>query len=160
MTDKVTSIKIAGLGGMGVLTSTQILAEVFFRQGLDVKKAEVHGMSQRGGSICSDVRIGQKVFSPMIPAGTIGYLILFQDDQFPLYEADCSPQTVIIRPSAIDAEKLENKKTLNMAMLGLLSRHLDAPTEAWLEVIHEVLPEKLHQVNDAAFELGRQSAGE
>ena len=62
MSDKITSIKIAGLGGMGVLTSTQILAEVFFRQGLDVKKAEVHGMSQRGGSICSDVRFGKKVF--------------------------------------------------------------------------------------------------
>jgi indolepyruvate ferredoxin oxidoreductase beta subunit len=159
MNDKVTSIKIVGLGGMGVLTSTQILAEVFFRQGLDVKKAEVHGMSQRGGSICSDVRFGKKVFSPMIPAGTIDYLILFQDDQFALYEADCSSQTVIIRPSAIDAEKLVNKRALNIAMLGLLSCHLDAPAEVWLKVIHEVLPEKLHQVNDAAFALGQQSAG-
>ena len=157
MSEKVTSIKIAGLGGMGVLTSTQILAEVFFRQGLDVKKAEVHGMSQRGGSICSDVRFGKKVFSPMIPAGEIDYLILFQDDQFPLYEADCSPRTVIIRPSAIDAEKLENKKALNIAMLGLLSRCLDAPPEAWLEVIREVLPEKLHKANESAFDLGRQT---
>ena len=159
MSDKVINIKIAGLGGMGVLTSTQILAEVFFRQGLDVKKAEVHGMSQRGGSICSDVRFGKKVFSPMIPAGTVDFLVLFQDDQMPLYEADCSPQTVIIRPSAIDAAKLENKRALNIAMLGLLSRHLDAPAEVWLKVIRDVLPEKLHKVNEAAFELGRQSAG-
>jgi indolepyruvate ferredoxin oxidoreductase, beta subunit len=159
MSDKVTNIKIAGLGGMGVLTSTQILAEVFFRQGLDVKKAEVHGMSQRGGSICSDVRFGKKVFSPMIPAGEIDYLILFQDDQFPLYEADCSLRTVIIKPSAIDAEKLGNKKALNIAMLGLLSRHLDASAGDWLTVIRENLPGKLHQVNEAAFELGRQSAG-
>jgi indolepyruvate ferredoxin oxidoreductase beta subunit len=159
MSDKITSIKIAGLGGMGVLTSTQILAEVFFRQGLDVKKAEVHGMSQRGGSICSDVRFGKKVFSPMIPAGTLDYLILFQDDQFPLYEADGSPQTVVIRPSAIDASQLKNKRALNIAMLGLLSRYLDAPAEAWLTVIREALPEKLHQVNEAAFELGRQSMG-
>jgi len=158
MNDKVTSIKIAGVGGMGVLTSTQILAEVFFRQGLEVKKAEVHGMSQRGGSICSDVRFGKKVFSPMIPAGSVDYMILFQDDQFPLYEADCSSQTVVVRPSAIATEKLENKKALNIAMLGLLSRHLDAPVEDWLKVIHEVLPEKLHRVNDAGFELGRQSA--
>lgn len=159
MNDKVTSVKIAGIGGMGVLTSTQILAEVYFRLGFDVKKAEVHGMSQRGGSICSDVRFGKKVYSPMIPAGTMDYLVLFQEDQLPQYEADCSLQTVIIRSSAIDAEKMENKKTLNIAMLGLLSRHLDAPAEDWLEVIHEVLPKKLHQVNDAAFELGRQSAG-
>ncbi|MDR1009584.1 MAG: 2-oxoacid:acceptor oxidoreductase family protein, partial [Opitutaceae bacterium] len=66
---KVTNVKIAGLGGMGVLTATRILAEVFFRRGLDVKKAEVHGMSQRGGSVCSDVRAGRKVLSPMIPEG-------------------------------------------------------------------------------------------
>lgn len=159
MSENITSIKIAGVGGMGVLTSTQILAEVFFRQGLDVKKAEVHGMSQRGGSICSDVRFGKQVFSPMIPTGTIDYLILLQDDQFPLYEADCSPQTVIIRPAAIDVEKLRTRKALNIAMLGLLSCYLEAPVEAWLTVIRETLPEKLHQVNEAAFELGRQSVG-
>lgn len=157
MNEKPTSIKIAGLGGMGVLTSTQILAEVFFRQGLDVKKAEVHGMSQRGGSICSDVRFGPKVFSPMIPAGEVDFLVLFQDDQLPLYESECSPQTVIIRQGSVDSVKLENKKALNIAMLGLLSRHLDAPAEVWLEVIRSVLPEKLHKVNELAFELGRQS---
>ncbi|HNX52399.1 MAG TPA: 2-oxoacid:acceptor oxidoreductase family protein [Pontiellaceae bacterium] len=157
MSDKVTSIKIAGLGGMGVLTSTQILAEVFFRQGLDVKKAEVHGMSQRGGSICSDVRFGKKVFSPMVPAGSLDFLVLFQEDQFPLYEADCAPGTLILKPAAIDLAKLENKKALNIAMLGLLSRHLDVPADVWLEVIREVLPAKLHKVNEAAFELGRKS---
>ncbi len=157
MSDKVTSIKIAGLGGMGVLTSTQILAEVFFRQGLDVKKAEVHGMSQRGGSICSDVRFGKKVFSPMVPAGSLDFLVLFQEDQFPLYEADCAPGTLILKPAAIDLAKLENKKALNIAMLGLLSRHLDVPVDVWLEVIREVLPAKLHKANEAAFELGRKS---
>ena len=157
MSDKVTSIKIAGLGGMGVLTSTQILAEVFFRQGLDVKKAEVHGMSQRGGSICSDVRFGKKVFSPMVPAGSLDFLVLFQEDQFHLYEADCASGTLILKPAAIDLAKLENKRALNIAMLGLLSRHLDVPADAWLEVIREVLPEKLHKVNEAAFELGRKS---
>lgn len=157
MNDKVTSIKIAGLGGMGVLTSTQILAELFFRQGFDVKKAEVHGMSQRGGSVCSDVRFGKKVFSPMIPAGEIDFLVLFQEDQLPLYEAECSAKTVILRSAAIDLAKLENKRALNIAMLGLLSRHLQIPADVWLKVIREALPEKLHAVNEAAFLLGRQS---
>jgi indolepyruvate ferredoxin oxidoreductase beta subunit len=157
MNEKVTNIKIAGIGGMGVLTSTVILAEVFFRQGLDVKKAEVHGMSQRGGSICSDVRFGKKVFSPMIPAGSIDYLVLFQDDQFPVYEAECSSQTVILKPEMIAKEKLSNKRTFNIAMLGLLSQHLDVEPDVWLKVIRETLPEKVHVVNAAAFELGRQS---
>jgi len=157
MNEKVTNIKIAGLGGMGVLTSTEILAEVFFRQGLDVKKAEVHGMSQRGGSICSDVRFGKKVFSPMIPTGTIDYLVLFQDDQFPIYEAECSLQTVILKSEMIAKEKLSNKRTFNIAMLGLLSQHLDVAPDVWLKAIRETLPEKVYVVNEVAFKLGRQS---
>ena len=67
MEDKVTNIRIAGLGGMGVLKASLVLSELLFECGYDVKKAEVHGMSQRGGSISSDVRFGKKVISPMIP---------------------------------------------------------------------------------------------
>ena len=156
---QIINVRFAGIGGTGVIKASDILADVAFRCGRTVKKAEVHGMSQRGGSICSDVRFGKKVFSPMIPAGTVDFLVLFQEDQLPLYEAECSPATLIIRPAAIDSAKLENKRALNIAMLGLLSRHLDAPAEVWLKVIRDVLPEKLHKVNEAAFELGRQSAG-
>ena len=154
---EIVNIKIAGIGGMGVLKASLILAEICFRRGHDVKKAEVHGMSQRGGSICSDVRFGTNVFSPMIPAGEIDYLVLFQEDQLPLYEAECSPDTVIIKPSAIDLDKLKNKRALNIAMLGLLSRHLDVPETLWHDVIRENFPEKLHDTNNEAFELGRQS---
>jgi len=156
MTDKVTSIKIAGLGGMGVLKSSLILAEVLFRQGWDVKKAEVHGMSQRGGSISSDVRFGKKVFSPMIPSGQVDYLVVLQQDQLPLYESACSPETVILKPDMIETDRLTNKRSLNVAMLGLLSRYLDIDAETWKSLICEMLPEKLCEVNKAAFELGRQ----
>ena len=67
MDHKVTNVVIAGLGGQGVLKASDILAEVAFRAGLDVKKSELHGMSQRGGSVSSDVRFGPQVFSPMVP---------------------------------------------------------------------------------------------
>ena len=66
---KVTNVVIAGLGGQGVVKASDILADAAFRAGLDVKKAEVHGMSQRGGSVASDVRFGARVLSPMVPAG-------------------------------------------------------------------------------------------
>lgn len=158
MSTKVTSIRIAGIGGMGVLKSTQILSELLFRRGFDVKKAEVHGMSQRGGSICSDVRFGDKVWSPMIPAGETDILLLLQEDQLPLYEADCSSRTRILMPDRIDAARLKSRKSLNVAMLGLLSRELDIPVSHWLEVLREVLPGKLHEENEAAFHLGRESA--
>lgn len=156
MTDKVTSIRIAGLGGMGVLKSSLILAEVLFRQGWDVKKAEVHGMSQRGGSISSDVRFGKKVFSPMIPSGALDYLIVLQEDQIPIYEKDCSAETIILRPSMIDLANLKNKRSLNVAMLGVLSCSLDISVEAWKSLIFEMLPDKLSETNNAAFDLGRQ----
>lgn len=153
---KVTNVKIAGLGGMGVLTATRILAEVFFRHGLDVKKAEVHGMSQRGGSVCSDVRAGEKVFSPMIPEGETDFLVLFQDDQLPLYAADCSPRTIILRASALAPAALPNKRALNSAMIGMLSREFPGvPEAAWRAVIRDTFPEKLLAANLAAFELGR-----
>jgi indolepyruvate ferredoxin oxidoreductase beta subunit len=65
----VTNIVIAGLGGQGVRTASDIVADVALHAGFDVKKSELHGMSQRGGSIASDVRFGHEVFSPMVPAG-------------------------------------------------------------------------------------------
>ena len=67
---------IAGLGGQGVLKASDIVAEAAFRAGLDVKKSEVHGMSQRGGSVTSDIRFGRQVSSPMMPPGEADYLVL------------------------------------------------------------------------------------
>jgi len=58
------NVVVAGLGGQGVLKASDILADVAFSAGLDVKKSELHGMSQRGGSVSSDVRFGERVFSP------------------------------------------------------------------------------------------------
>ena len=54
----VVNVIVAGLGGQGAIKASDILADVAFRAGRDVKKAEVHGMSQRGGSVTSDVRFG------------------------------------------------------------------------------------------------------
>ena len=56
MQNRVTNIVIAGLGGQGVLTASDIVADVAFASGREVKKSEVHGMSQRGGSVSSEVR--------------------------------------------------------------------------------------------------------
>ncbi len=61
---KVVNVVIAGLGGQGVIKASDILADAALRAGLDVKKAEIHGMSQRGGSVTSDVRFGEEVLSP------------------------------------------------------------------------------------------------
>lgn len=151
----VTNIVIAGLGGQGVLTASDIVADVALRAGLDVKKSELHGMSQRGGSVSSDVRFGREVFSPMVPAGEADFLVVVESDQLSVNVAALGPNGIVIQPSQIHAEKLRNKKTLNVALLGALSRHLEFSEEAWTAALKRRLPSKLVDANLEAFRLGR-----
>ncbi len=72
------NILIAGVGGQGVLLTSKIIAEAALLAGLDVKQSEVHGMAQRGGSVLSQVRFGDKVFSPIIAEGDADLLIGFE----------------------------------------------------------------------------------
>ena len=79
MTDNnVTNILMAGVGGQGTLLASEILSEVLMQAGYDVKKAEVHGMAQRGGSVISHVRFGKKVYSSIIPEGEVDVLFGFE----------------------------------------------------------------------------------
>ena len=158
MADSVINIVVAGLGGQGVLKASDMLAQAAFEAGHDVKKAEVHGMSQRGGSVTSDVRYGRAVFSPMAPPHGADYLLVLEATQVEPSRHRLKPGGVLLTPDAIDVNALPTPKTLNVAMLGLLSRHLDLPESAWIKAIHSFLPEKLHAANDMAFQVGRSSA--
>jgi len=155
MSGKVTNIVIAGLGGQGVLKASDIVAEVALSTGLDVKKSEIHGMSQRGGSVSSDVRFGERVFSPMVPEGEADFLVVIAADQVAVNAAALRPGGVVIEPAQIRESELRNKKSLNVALLGALSRHLEFPVEAWMAAIRGNLPESLHEANLQAFNLGR-----
>jgi indolepyruvate ferredoxin oxidoreductase beta subunit len=155
MSSKPTNVVVAGLGGQGVLKASDILADVAFSAGLDVKKSEVHGMSQRGGSVCSDVRFGERVFSPMVPEGEANFLLVIAADQVEVNRAALGKGGVLIEPSQIDESRLPNKKSLNVALLGVLSCHLQFPAEAWTAALERNLPEKLHEANRQAFSIGR-----
>jgi len=76
--NKVNNILLAGVGGQGILLASEVISEVLLMAGLDVKKNEVHGMSQRGGSVVSHVRYGDKVFSSIIPEGEVDILFSFE----------------------------------------------------------------------------------
>ena len=78
MANKKCDILVAGVGGQGTILASDILAEVGLRSGYDVKKAEVHGMSQRGGAVESHIRWGPKVYSPQVEAGKADYLLGFE----------------------------------------------------------------------------------
>ena len=131
---------------------------MLFRAGFDVKKSEVHGMSQRGGSVSSEVRFGKSVASPMVPEGESDYLIVMEPTQVEVNQYKLRPGGVLISTADVPTEKLKNPKALNTMMLGALSAHLGIDHALWLEVIKDFLPQKLHELNLEMFELGRQAA--
>lgn len=75
---KTTSIMIVGVGGQGTLLASKLLGNVLLKQGFDVKLSEVHGMSQRGGSVVTYVRFGEKVYSPIVDQGEADYILSFE----------------------------------------------------------------------------------
>jgi len=77
-TNDITNILVCGIGGQGVMTATEILAEAAIAEGHDVKKTEVAGMAQRGGVVTSHLRFGRKVLSPQIEPGTVQVLLGFE----------------------------------------------------------------------------------
>ncbi|QGU33852.1 2-oxoacid:acceptor oxidoreductase family protein [Thermochromatium tepidum] len=155
----VKNIVIAGLGGQGVVKASDILAEAAFRAGFEVKKSELHGMSQRGGSVSSDVRYGKGILSPMVPPGEADVLVVLEETQVEINRPTLRAEGVLITPNLLAPEALKNKKSLNVALLGAASTVLDDIAEAhWIAAIHANLAEKLHLLNEQAFEIGRAAA--
>ena len=154
----VTNVVLAGLGGQGVIKASDILADAALRAGLDVKKSEIHGMSQRGGSVTSDVRFGTKVHSPMVPHGDADFLVVLAASEVEVARPLLRPGGVILSPDLIPDADLPNKRSLNVALLGALSYYLELPPQALLDAVRAALPEKLHEVNERAFQTGRKIA--
>ena len=75
---KITNIILTGVGGQGILLASEIISEAAARAGYDVKKSEIHGMSQRGGSVNSHVRFGEKIYSPLVMKGGCDLLLAFE----------------------------------------------------------------------------------
>ncbi|WP_420827315.1 indolepyruvate oxidoreductase subunit beta [Halochromatium salexigens] len=159
----ITNIVIAGLGGQGIVKASDILAEAALRAGFDVKKSELHGMSQRGGSVTSDVRYGHPehspvlspVLSPMVPPGEAHVLLVLEPTQVEVTRALLHPDGLLIGPEVIEPGALKNRKSVNVAMLGALSTALEISEQAWTQAIQANLAEKLHALNAQAFALGR-----
>ncbi len=155
MTNNVTNIRIAGLGGQGVLMASDILAEAAFLAGYDTKKSEIRGMSRRGGSVATDVRFGDNVLSPMVPPGEADFLVVLDAAEVQSNRHGLREGGLLITPDSVDGNSLENRRALNVALLGILSQHLDIPLPAWQEAIKKYLKPKLHDANLKAFDLGR-----
>lgn len=78
MVKEVTNIIVVGVGGQGIILASEVISEAALRAGYDVRKSEVHGMAQRGGSVTSHIRFGKSVLSPLIELGQADFMLAFE----------------------------------------------------------------------------------
>ena len=78
MPNSKINILLVGVGGQGTILASKILAEVAQKEGYDLKVSEIHGMAQRGGSVVTQVKMGRKVYSPLIEAGETNIILAFE----------------------------------------------------------------------------------
>jgi indolepyruvate ferredoxin oxidoreductase, beta subunit len=102
---------LAGVGGQGIILASDILVHVGLADGYLVKQAEVHGMSQRGGSVTSHVRWGERVYSPQIGAGEVDVLLAFEKLEALRYRQ-------YLRPHALALINLEAIIPITVSSLG------------------------------------------
>lgn len=99
----VKSVMIVGVGGQGTLLASRVLGSAMLSQGVDVKVSEVHGMSQRGGSVVTYVRYGDKVYSPIIAQGEADVLLAFEALEAARYLPWLKPEgTVVVNTQQMD----------------------------------------------------------
>ncbi len=90
------NVLMTGVGGQGIILASDILTEVMMRFGMDVKKSEIHGMAQRGGSVMSHVRFDRHVSSPLIPYGSCDILLSFEELETGRYLQYLKEDTTVI----------------------------------------------------------------
>ncbi|OWZ83180.1 indolepyruvate oxidoreductase subunit beta [Natranaerobius trueperi] len=190
--NNTNNIMIVGVGGQGVLLASELICEALLLKGYDVKKSEVHGMAQRGGSVVTNVRFAEQVYSPLITEGEADFLLSFEqmetlrwldyihsNTRIIVNEQQIVPMPVATGhgsypPNAIGnlkevtdkvtalnalnvAKEAGNIKTVNVILVGALSKYLDIPEEHWKEIIQKRVPPKTLEANLKAFDLGRNS---
>lgn len=106
------NIIIAGVGGQGLITLTKIIAEAVMAEGLDVKTSELHGLSQKGGSVETHIRFGKKVDSPLIAEGSANLVLSLEivEGLRKLHYANKNTKFLINRYSLPYEESPSNKK--------------------------------------------------
>lgn len=152
---ETTNILFCGTGGQGVLAAAEVCGWAAIFAGHHVKKSEVHGMAQRGGSVESHLRFGAEVYSPLIPYGTADFIVSSHADEGARLAGFLKAGGVDLTPvldSAIAA--VEDKRYTNTYLLGVLSQSVSIPEECWLRAIERVFARKNAARNKEVFLLG------
>jgi indolepyruvate ferredoxin oxidoreductase beta subunit len=158
---------VVGVGGQGVILISNIIGKAALKAGLPVRGAETHGMAQRGGSVMNHIRLGCE-FGPLVPAGValvntypvLPTTVTMGKAKYPPLDEILAPLQKICRDvKTLDATKLAatagNPQTMNVVMLGALSKYIPLKEETLIEALSESIKAKYLEVNRRAFELGK-----
>lgn len=157
MKNETCSITFGGVGGQGVLTASEICGWAAMYAGHHVKKSEVHGMAQRGGSVESHLRFGKKVYSPIIALGGADYLVCFYHDEHPRLKAFLSREGTDLTGYLDEAQSvLDSPWGLNTCLVGVLSAKLSIDESCWMRAIETVFKKKVVAENKKIFLTGRK----
>ena len=183
------NIVIVGVGGQGSLLACNLMGRALMLEGYDAKVSEVHGMSQRGGSVVTYVRYGDKVYSPIVDDGQAELLVSFELLEAARWFSVLAPGGTVVtntqqinpipvimgaakypenligkfegngaKVDAIDAlalaQQAGSSKTVNIVMMGRLSKYFPFAKETWLTALEQTVPPKFLEMNKKAFELG------
>jgi indolepyruvate ferredoxin oxidoreductase, beta subunit len=155
--ERIWNVLFCGTGGQGVLTASEICAVAAMNAGYHVKKSEVHGMAQRGGSVESHLRFGTRVFSPLILPATADYVVCFHEGEgqrmnFYLKKGGLSFLTFLTDPQC----QPQDKRFGNTFFLGILSAFLPMSEDVWRAALKKQLKRALVE-NEQAFGDGRRT---
>ncbi len=157
MNDKVYSITFGGVGGQGILKASEICGWAAMYGGYHVKKSEVHGMAQRGGSVESHVRFGTKVASPLISEGGADFLVCFhleEHSRLKKFLKKGGGDLVGYLDKVTNA--IDDPRCLNTALIGVLSAKLPIKQDCWLKAIETVFKKSIVAKNKEVFLEGRR----
>lgn len=157
MKDKTYNITFGGTGGQGILKASEICGWAAMFAGYHVKKSEVHGMAQRGGSVESHLRFGKKVFSPVVSIGGADVLVCFHPEEHDRLKAFLKPDGIDLTEYLEKAKSaIENPRHLNTFLVGVLSAHLPIAMDCWMKAIEAVFKKKYVEENKGVFLKGRE----
>ena len=186
------NIMIVGVGGQGSLLASKLLGNLLLAEGYDVKISEVHGMSQRGGSVVTYVRYGDKVYSPIVDKGEADFIVSFEKLEAARYASylkttgtvvvntqEIDPMPVVIGSAEYPSDVLQemkdkginvdafdalapaleagSSKSVNIALMGRLSKYFDIPEEKWIAAIETSVKPQFVEMNKKAFMLGKNA---
>ena len=177
---EVKNILLVGVGGQGTILASKILTSGLMEAGYDVKMSEIHGMSQRGGSVSTQVRYGDKVLSPIVGKGSADVIVAFETmealrwlpylkkggsivvNDFVINPAPVNqgqaeyPEGIIVSLKAGDmAAELGNPKAMNVVLLGALVKAIGTLDDVdWMKHIEKNVKPKFVELNKKAFQAG------